>query len=166
MDELLKKLSEKATVTLFAELIGVSKQTITLKLKKGILTRNDSLLDWLHQYTDHLESTGRTRYTGNDSLASARIAELEAKTALIRLVYNEKLESLVPTKWVQDTLINWAIHAAEEIKKGIKKLIADIESHTQTDIDKQPFTQNIYYTSKRIKDYAKKLAKGLGPDEF
>lgn len=157
-----KKLHEEATVSKFALLVGKSKPVISERLKNNIIFQGDSYLQWLHQYVEHLSAVAGGR--GGDKqeqLTEARIAELETKAGINRLIYHEKIENLVSVEVAYAGMIDWASYTNRQIGSAFEQYTHEIEHKHGITVDPKMREEIAGSAINRIKEYAKKLGEGL-----
>ncbi len=159
--EMIPQLSEEATISRFAEMVGKDKSAISGHRSSGVL-KGTTMLDWLHSYMDHLSDMAGGRGTGSERLNEARIDDLESKASLNRLNYYERIGTLVPLELASTTLGEWAGYTSQEIKDGFEKLCIEIESKYSISIDDEVRNNVAGTTVERIKSYGLKLGQSLG----
>lgn len=158
-------LSQVATQTGFADLLGVSQQAISKQCKKGTLAKGGTYGDWLRQYYDHLADQAAGR--GGDeqaNVAQATVEEKQVKTALNRLEYHKELGRLVDIEEAKEFLGGWAAFANRQFMQAFERMVLAIES--QHDIEISPELREKYAGSatERIRGYVSKLSPGAGDD--
>jgi len=92
------------------------------------------------------------------ALAEAKTDQAQADAALKRLLVNEKVGVLVPKDEALHTLHDWASYANRQIKEGIDRFTADLQSMHNIEIDKEMRLKYVSTTTERIRGYAVKLA--------
>ena len=92
------------------------------------------------------------------ALAEAKTDQAQADAALKRLMVNEKVGVLVPKDEGLEMLMDWASYANRQIKEGIDRFIADLQSMHSIEIDKELRLKYVSTTTERIRSYALKLA--------
>lgn len=97
---------KKVTQSEFAELVGTSQPAVSQRLKSGVLSADDSLGSWLHNYCHQLrqEAAGRTGAEHN-GLTAARTREASASADLKLLQIKERVRELVPVAEIEPRLI-------------------------------------------------------------
>ena len=155
-------LNQKATQVVFAELVGVSQQSISKQLDKGVLHSGQTLGEWLIRYCKRLrdEAAGRGG-SQQESLAIAKTEEANVKTALNRLAYHEKKDTIILDRDVGYVLNDWAGYANREYKSGIEKIVQSIESEHRVSVDRSMVNNIAGSTTERIQGYASKLGSAL-----
>ncbi len=84
--------------------------------------RDGSMGEWLRAYCDHLRSYAAGRGGDNQgALTTARVEEAQAKTAMMRLNYAERLGKLVPADDAARIVVDWAGHTNREIRAAVEK---------------------------------------------
>ena len=161
--ELIPELGQVATVTRFSELTGKTKSVISDHKNSGVLVEGETFLQWLHSYMGHLSLVAAGRGSDSDELTVAKINSLNVKTALDRLVYHEKLNSLVPVDVAAESLIEWAGFTQRETAGAFDQFVHEIEHKYNIVIDQKIREKIGGAAIVRIREYAEKLAKnGLG----
>ncbi len=164
--KMIPQLGEKAIVARFAELTGKSHSAIVEFKNRGILEEDGNLLEWLHAYMKHLPNMAGGRGSDNDELTAAKISELEAKTALNRLTYHERLGTLINIDVASATLLEWASFNQRETDKGFNQIIHEVEHKYNITIDPALKAKISGAITQRIKNYAEQLAQeGFTPSQ-
>lgn len=96
-----------------------------------------------------------------ERLNKARIDDLEQRSANGRLVYHEKLRSLIPAADGKRVLSDWATFANLEYLGGVEKLIQEIDNVLKVTVDRAVVNKIVGSTIERIAGYAEKLGADL-----
>ena len=96
-----------------------------------------------------------------EQLNRARIDDLQQKAANGRLVYHEKLRSLIPSMEAERVLSDWATYANLEYLGGVERLIPEIENVLKVTVDRAVVNKIVGPTIERIAGYAGKLGAEL-----
>ena len=155
-------LDRKATATGFAELVGISQPAVSKHIANGVLTQGASFREWLREYCEHLREYAAGRGGGqHDALTRARTEESSVKSALGRIQYNEKIGTLVPADDAGRALEDWAGYANREYLAGVDKLVNEIQSAHEIQVDSETVQNIAESTARRIAEYAGKLGGAL-----
>ena len=151
-------LDQEATQTGFAELVGVSQQSISSRVKSGQLAKGETYWQWLLTYCEDLREHAAGR--GGDEQAEfqrSRAQDMAATAALKRITYHEKIETLVLKEQAREFLGDWARFANSEFNTAFDMFIRAIEEKTGESID--PDLRDKYAGSaiRRVRDFALKL---------
>lgn len=151
----------KATQAGFAEIVGVTQPAIQTKVGK-VLRHGGSFLDWVRDYCENqrAEAAGRSG-KNQDSLTLARTEESKVKAANLRLDYQTKLGNLILVDDSVEVLSDWADYANRESETTTEKLIHEIESKYNINVDPDLVVKISGPASERIASYAQKLGAGL-----
>jgi len=153
-----KCLDNKANQSSFARLVGCSQPAIADYVNNGLLVPGESLWVWLKKYCERLRNTAAGRGGENqESLTLARIEEARVKSANGRLAYLEKLGELVQAADAEAVLVDWASQANQEYSSTIEKLIHEIESTYNIDVDDDLVKRIAGPATERTSAYAAKL---------
>ena len=149
-----------ASQTIFARLVGVSQQTISKQIEKGILSKEGTYRDWLLSYTDHLREQAAGRGGDNQlDIARATIEEKAVKTALGRITYHEKLGTLVDKEETQTFLSDWAGYSNKQFLQAFERLILDIQSQFDVTVPPELREKHAGSAIERVRGYALKLGE-------
>jgi hypothetical protein len=96
-----------------------------------------------------------------EELNAVRIDEGRVKAANGRLLYHEKLRSLIPAGEADRVLIDWASFANREYLGGLERIIQEIESVQKVTVDRSVVAKIAGPTTERIAGYARKLGAKL-----
>jgi hypothetical protein len=96
-----------------------------------------------------------------EELNRARIDDLQQKSANGRLVYYEKLRSLIPSGEAERALSDWASFANREYLGGLERIIQEIENVQKLTVDRIVVAKVAGPTTERIAGYARKLGAEL-----
>ena len=96
-----------------------------------------------------------------EQLNAARIDDLQQKAANGRLVYHEKLRSLIPAMEAERALSDWSAFANREYLGGVERLIQEIENVQKITVDRSVVAKVAGPTTERIAGYARKLGAEL-----
>ena len=96
-----------------------------------------------------------------ERLNKARIDDLEMKAANGRLVYHEKLRTLIPADDAEKVLADWASYANLEYLGCIERLIQDIDNVLKVTVDRAGVNKIVGPTLERIAGYAQNLGTQL-----
>ncbi|MFL9674345.1 hypothetical protein ACXUPC_13825 [Pseudomonas marginalis] len=96
-----------------------------------------------------------------ERLNTARITDLEQSSANRRLVYHEKLRSLIPAGDAERVLSDWAGFANQEYLGGYERIIQEIENVLKVTVDRAVVNKIVGSTIERIAGYAEKLGAQL-----
>lgn len=97
----------------------------------------------------------------SSELAKARTEEAVVKAALGRLLYHEKLGTLVPVADVEGPLLDWAGYTAQQIRVGFDDLKSKVETKYQVEIDPEMVNKVVGSTTSRIEGYAQHISRDL-----
>lgn len=161
-------LSDKATQSGFATLLGVSQQSISKQYKKGTLYTGGTYLEWLRQYTEHLRNEAAGR--GGDSqqlLTRARIDETLENTALKRQqrlkdagTLLDKEETILLVTEMSGLLRSHVQTAGDEI---IDELLSRYKIELDDDIVHKPLRSALGYVATDVEQFAQRIS-GDGDD--
>lgn len=155
-------LDDRATASAFARLVGISQPAVSKHLHDGHLPRDGSMGEWLRAYCDHLRSYAAGRGGDNQgALTTARVEEAQAKTAMMRLNYAERLGKLVPADDAARIVVDWAGHTNREIRAAVEKLRQALESEHGITIAPETLTDVIEPAIERIGAFAEHAAGDL-----
>jgi hypothetical protein len=96
-----------------------------------------------------------------EELNRARIDDLQQKSANGRLLYHEKLRSLIPAGEADRVLSDWAGYASREFQGSLERIIQEIESVQKVTVDRSVVAKIAGPTTERIAGYARKLGAKL-----
>lgn len=96
-----------------------------------------------------------------EELNAVRIDEGRVKAANGRLLYHEKLRSLIPSMEAERVLADWAGFANREYLGGVERLIQEIENVQKLTVDRSVVAKVAGPTTERIAGYARKLGAEL-----
>lgn len=147
-----------------AEHLDLSERRVRdVLLHLGINHRSSTLDDIRIAYLRYQRelAAGRGGGDAQAEAARARTEESKAKTAMIRLQYHEKLGYLVSAEDAEQVLVDWAGYASREYGTGVDKLVLELESTHNIEIDREQVKGIVGPTVDRIKSYAVKLGSGL-----
>jgi phage terminase Nu1 subunit (DNA packaging protein) len=138
-------LNVPASVTTFAQLVGVSQQSISQRIAAGELAQGQTLLQWLHAYCDRLRTVAAGR-SGDDSaaLTRARTEEALASAQLKQLQVAEKAGVLIPVDEVEPRLASMVTAVRQELLALPEKLAGEIRALHEIDIDAALIEQHIH----------------------
>ena len=94
-------------------------------------------------------------------VAAVDTDEGRVKAANGRLLYHEKLRSLIPAGEADRVLIDWASFANREYLGGLERIIQEIESVQKVTVDRSVVAKIAGPTTERIAGYARKLGAKL-----
>lgn len=151
-------LDEPITATAFGDLVGVTQQAISQRVKDGLLVPGQPLREWIRGYCTKLreEAAGRS---GDDqqSLTRARTREAEASAELKQIQIAEKAGTLVPLAAVEPGLIAMITAARQELLALPDRLATELRALYGVEIDPSLITE-------RIHESLQHLASGLSAD--
>lgn len=153
-------LTQPASQTNFARLLGISQQAVSAQVGKGVLPTGGTYLDWLREYYSHLSSQAAGR--GGDSqmdVARATIEEKVTKTALARLQYHEELKRLIDIEEARQLLADWASFANRQFSQAYERLVLDIESQHDIAVSPELREKHAGTATQRIRSYVEKLSR-------
>lgn len=113
-------------------------------------------------YIEHQRDMAAGR--GGDSqgaLAQAKTEESVVKTAMLRLDYNRNIKLAIYAYDVAGVLNDWARYANREYTQGVHKIVSEIESAHEIEIDRALVVKIASATTERIKDHAAKLGRDI-----
>lgn len=148
-----------------SEIFGISERTLTEYQKDPLFPfiedggRGQKNLYDTAQVLRYLISRIENKPTNDKSaLAEAKTEQALGDAALKRIMVNEKLGVLIAKEDALKTLVDWASYTNRQIKEGIDRFIADIQSAHSIEIDKEMRLKYVSTTTERVRGYALKLA--------
>lgn len=154
-------LTQKATQSGFARLMGVSQQAIGKQCEKGVLKSGESYLDWLRDYSGNLRDQAAGRAAdAQKNVAQATVEEKEVKTALNRITYHEKLGRLIDEEEAFALLSGWAHFANRQILQAFERFTREVEGSYSIEILPEIKQKHVGTATERIRGYVEKLVSG------
>lgn len=151
-------LDKEATQTGFADLVGVSQQAISSRVKSGQLVMGETYWQWLLVYTEDLREHAAGR--GGDEQAEfqrSRAQDMAATAALKRITYHEKIDTLVIKEEARGFLGDWARFANSEFNNAFDSFIRAIEEKAGEPVDPGLREKYAGAAIRRVRDFALKL---------
>jgi len=159
----LEALNQKATQKAFGRMVGVTQPAISDYVSRGVLTRGGTYAQWLLEYSSSLRdvAAGRGGEDEQQSLTAARTEESQIKTALMRLDYHEKLNSLVLADACAEVIGEWCVFTNKAIIDEFKKFASELDSKDGIKISADSVKRHAGSVIERIQQYSQKLSKDI-----
>lgn len=148
--------------TALGDLLGISQQAVSQHVKAGNIKADGSIADGLKSYLDRVRSIAAGR-GGNsqEDLTSARVAESQAKTAILTLQYHEKIGALVEAAIAAKAIQSWTSHTNRELRGLVEKLRVEIESTHKITIPETTLNELVEPVTRRIQNFAAEFAADI-----
>lgn len=147
-------LSQTASQTVFARLVGVSPQAVSKKVAEGVLLEGGTLQDWLLAYCGALREVAAGR--GGDeqhTLTGEKARQTRIDADLKELQYYERIGRLVSTDAIEPVLDGWASTARAEFTNAVDQIVAGIESRHGITVDRELVDKPAAAACKAIASY-------------
>ena len=148
--------------TALADLLGISQQAVSQHVQAGNIRADGTVADGLKSYLERVRSIAAGR-GGNsqEDLTAARVAESQAKTAMLTLQYHEKIGALVEAAIAAKAIHSWTTHTNREIRGLVEKLRVEIESTQKITIPEQQLNELTEPVIRRIQKFAEEFAADI-----
>lgn len=116
-----------ASQTSFAQLVGVSQQSISKLKEKGVLHDGGTFEEWLNSYVERLRSEAAGREQ-DSRLSASRIRETEASANLKELDYLDRLKTVIWRPDIEPLLTELCGAVQFNVMAAQERIIETIES--------------------------------------
>lgn len=148
-------LSDEATQSGFARLVGTSQQAISKHVQSGVLEQGASYGTWLQVYCERLrtEAAGRQVSSARERRDMAQALESEANAQLkMRELYRQD-RLILDVDSVRRVLSEWASIGKNEFLGAVDNIITAIESRHAITVDREPLQPDVDAALRAIGSY-------------
>lgn len=148
-------LSEIATQSGFARLVGATQPAIAKHVQAGVLIKGDSYGTWLQVYCERLrtEAAGRQASEARERRDMAQALESEANAQLkMRELYRQD-QLILDVESVRKAMAEWATIGKNEFLGAVDSIVTAIESQYAITVDREPLQPNVDAALRAIGSY-------------